>query len=341
MMNKTYGVVLVGCGHIGSAHMDEIYYREGIKVIGVSDVDPVKAQLFAKKYASGSWNTDYKAYLEDPQADIFIIATYTSTHLTILKDCLAHGKHVLCEKPITPTLEEGKEFVRLVKQSGSKVLVGLILRHNKTYREVAKMLKSGVIGSPIVIRMVQNHHTMDWSRYEKLLEDCPPIIDCGIHYIDVMRWFTGAEIVKVGGITAVTDSEVPTGSYNYCMLNAALSDGSVAYYEAGWGNTIASENLKEFIGPLGRISLTLMNDRKVHREEGDLIELYLNETKTYQITNMKSKYKPTWTQLKQLISMIESGCEGTPPIDDVFKAFEVSCIADTALREKKFIDLPQ
>lgn len=338
-MSKTYGIVLIGCGHIGSTHMEDMYFRDGIQIVGVVDINEDRAALFAKKYGALSWNTDYKVYLDHPDVDIFIIATYTSTHLSILKDCLLHGKHVLCEKPLTPTLEEGREFVDAVRNSKAKVLVGHILRHNETYKKVKQMLKDGLIGSPIVMRMVQNHHTMDWPRYLRLLSDCPPIIDCGVHYIDVMQWFTGAKIIKVGGIHSVIDKDVPEGTYNYSLIHAWLSDGSVAYYEAGWGNTLASSNIKEFIGPLGRISITLASDRKSNREEGDLIEYYMASGKEYKTINVKSKYKPAWKQIQCLIKMIESDFEGNPTMEDTFSAFKVACAADKALREKTIISL--
>ena len=58
------------------------------------------------------------------------------------------------------------------------------------------MIRSGAIGSPIIMRMSQNHHTMDWQKYLNLICETSPILDCGVHYLDVMRWFTVAEIKK-------------------------------------------------------------------------------------------------------------------------------------------------
>lgn len=84
-----------------------------------------------------------------------------------------------------------------------------------------------------------------------------------------MRWFTGAEIESVSGIGLRTDDEVPEDKYNYGMMTVKLSDGSVGYYEAGWANTMSSDNLKEFVGPKGRIKLVYRKDRQTHQEEGD------------------------------------------------------------------------
>ena len=92
---KTYGVMLVGCGHIGMEHLNDIYFRENVRVEVVDDTDPKVAEAAWRRSGASRWGTDYRLFLEDKNIDIVIIATYTDSHLPILKDCLAHGKHVL------------------------------------------------------------------------------------------------------------------------------------------------------------------------------------------------------------------------------------------------------
>jgi predicted dehydrogenase len=338
-MNREYGIVLVGCGMMGAAHLEEIYYRENIRITGVVDLDPERAQAFKRRYGALSWSTDYTSYLDDPSADIFIIATYPSTHLDILRACISHGKHVLCEKPIATNAADAEEFVQLVKEEKAKVLVGHILRHNRTYNTVAEMLHRGAVGNPMVIRMVQNHHTMNWDRYKRLITESSPIIDCGVHYIDIMEWFTRSTITTVSGIGCRTEEDLPPNAYNYGMITMKFADGSVAYYEAGWGNTIASGNLKEFIGPKGRIRITYKMNRDTNQEEGDLIEYYSYPEGEYKIINMDSNRKPTWEQLQHLIRMIEDNIAAVPDIDEVFRAYEIVSAADMAIKTGKVVSL--
>ncbi|SHJ13601.1 Predicted dehydrogenase [Clostridium amylolyticum] len=336
-MNKKYGVVLIGCGHMGKEHIKNIYYKDNVKVVGVIDIDEEKAKLFAKMYGAESYSNDYKSYLKNDKVNIFIIATYPSTHLPILEDCIKWGKHVICEKPIASSYEEGKEFIKLVRSSKSKVLVGHILRHNESYNKIKDMIAEGVLGTPIIMRMVQNHHTKDWPKYKKLIEETSPIIDCGIHYIDIMRWVTGAEVKSISGICQRTEEDIPKNKYNYGMINLTFTDNSVAFYEAGWGNTIKAQNIKEFIGPKGRITLTYKRDRTDNKEEGDLIEYYKYPENKYEIINVDSNRKPTDIQFNKLIHMIENDEDAYPTIFDVEKAFELSFIADEAIRENKLV----
>lgn len=335
MEKRIYNVALIGCGVMGAAHLDDICEKDNVILRCVCDINIERAHSFATKYHALSYETDYKKVVAMKDVDIVIISTYPSLHLDIIKECFLNGKHVLCEKPIAQDLKNGEKILNLVKEYPEcKLLVGHILRHNKTYQKVAEMIQSGAIGKPIVMRMAQNHHTMDWQKYLNLICDTSPIVDCGVHYLDVMRWFTGAEITDVSGIGLKTESDVPDGKYNYGLITAKMSDGSIAYYEAGWGNTMSADNLKEFVGPKGRIRLTYQMARHENQEEGDLIEFYTYPEKRYEIINVNCKRKPTGDQLQELIDMIEGKTEGSPTLDDVWKSFSWAVEADKIIKSK-------
>lgn len=326
---KTYGVMLIGCGHIGMQHLLDIYYRDNIKVVAVADKNEELAMKAARR-CGALYTTDYKEYLKRSDVDIVIIVTYTASHLEILKDCLAAHKNVLCEKPIATNLQDGKEFVKAVKETPQKVLVAHILRHNSSYIKIRELIKSGAIGELRVIRMAQNHHSMNWPRYKKLLSDCSPTVDCGVHYYDLLRWITGSEIEEVSGIGTKTQDDSP--SLNYTLSTIKMQNGCVAFYEAGWGQNIRSCNLKEFIGTKGRITLELKTQRSRECEEGDLITVYHSKDSRYETINVKAQYKAMYRQLETLIDMIENNSPGNPTTDDVYKAFVAAVACDTAIK---------
>lgn len=339
-MQKVYGVVLIGCGHIGEEHIQDIYYRDNIRVVGVVDLHEDNARLFARKYGAESFGTDYRPYLENPAVDIVIIATYTDTHLPIMRECIAHGKHVLCEKPMARTRAELDAFREAALTAPVKIRVGHILRHNRTYIKAQEMIAGGLLGKPLVMRMAQNHHTMNWPRYKRLIQDTPPIIDCGVHYFDVMQWFAGARIEKVAGIGQRLDLDLREDEYNYSMCTCVLSDGSVGYYEAGWANATSSDNLKEFVGPLGRIRIVYKNSRTSHQEEGDLLEYYDAVKREYHIINIQANYKPMYEQLEGLIEMIENDISNEEGIEAAYSATLVGMTADEAIRAGEIRTVP-
>ena len=330
---KIYGVLIIGCGHIGLEHLNEIYYRDNIKIVATVDTDIEAARVAARRAGCDKYSTDYRDFLKLDEVDIVIIATYTSSHLDILKDALSHKKHVLCEKPIAVTLAEGEEFIRVAKSSQNKVLIAHILRHNAAYNLMRKLILGGEIGEVKVIRMVQNHHTLKWERYQRLMEDCSPTVDCGVHYYDVAEWITGAQITEVAGFGIKMQGDAPRE--NYTMVNFKMDNGCIGYYEAGWGQTIRSANVKEFIGTEGRITLELRDRRVNDNEEGDLITVYKKKSNTYETLNVKGRYKNMYAQISTLIDMIENGGDGNPTLDEAFRSFKISVLAEESIKTGK------
>ena len=331
---KSYGVLVIGCGHIGMQHLLDIYYRDDIRIEAVVDKNPDTAKAAAHRCGAANWGTEYLPFLKSDRVDIVIIATYTSTHLPILRDCLAHNKHVLCEKPIGETLEQGLEFVRTVKAAKEKVLIGHILRHNASYNKMRELIQSGAIGDLRLTRMAQNHHTLlDWDRHRRLLEDCSPAVDCGVHYFDIIQWFTGSKIVEASGFGARTQDDVARANFN--MITFRLENGCSGYYEVAWGQSIRTNNLKEFIGTKGRISLDMVISRSEDGEEGDKITVYHSDTGVYETVNVHTIYKNMYGQLKYLIHMIENDAPGNPTIDEVWRAFRVAQAAQESIETGK------
>ncbi len=336
---KKYGIVVVGCGHIGEEHIKDIYYRDNVKIVGVADTDIIRASGFAKKYSALSFDCDYKNYLDNPEADIFIVATNTDSHYAITRDCVLHGKHVLCEKPMGSDFESTRQFRDMAVKASVKIKIGHILRHNRTYLKAYELIQSGLIGFPLVIRLSHNHHTKDWNRHKKLLEDTSPIVDCGVHYYDVMQWFTGSKIKSVMGVKQRLNFDIAPDRYNYGLSCCTLEDGSIGYYEVGWSNSMSSDNIKEFVGPKGRLKIVYQDKRFSHQEEGDLIEHYDSVNNKYNEINIEAPYKPMYDQLMGLIEMIEKDIPNNIGIDEAFSAARISFCADHAMRSNCIVDV--
>lgn len=318
-MKEQYGVVLIGCGYIGEDHLSQIYYQENVHVVAVVDVDLERARFLARKYGVEEFGTDYKSYLTREDVDVVIIATYVDSHLPIMKACVEAGKHVLCEKPVASNREDGEEFFRVAEKADVNVLVGHILRYNKSYCKIKEMIDQGVIGQLRFIHFVQNHHAVNWKRYRRLLENCPPILDCGVHYLDVMQWISGQKIVRVKGGSFLLDGDAPRD--NFGIVNVQLSGGCCGCYESGWSRNLHYYNCKEFMGDKGYIRLTLQADRLADKEEGDLIEIYHSETGMHEYMSMYSKYKDMNEQFQELIHRIEGHPQRSFGLQDAKEAF--------------------
>lgn len=342
-MKKTYGVVLIGCGHIGEQHIQEIYDKHEANIIATVDTNEQIAKSFASRFEAESYGTDYRPYLDDPRVEIVIIATYTDTHFPILRDCLLHGKHVICEKPIATNIDDAREFVRLVKESHCKVSVSHVLRYNRSYRKIKEMIDADEIGRLRMVRMNQSHRAGEeghpWDRFIRLMQDCPPLIDCGVHYADVIQWFAESPIVAVSGISSKVDEDAPCDNYQVMLME--LANGCRGYYEVGWSNNISSNNDKDFIGTKGHITLTMAQNRTDGINDKDRICVYYgDENKPDVIMDYDSVYKDMYGQYLNLIDMIENDAEGVVPIDAVYTSFRTVVLAYEAIKQGKRILIP-
>jgi predicted dehydrogenase len=332
---KQYGVILIGCGHIGLEHLADIHFRDNIRMIAVIDQKQEAARSAAARYGVAEYGTDWRCYLDDDRVDIALVATYTDSHPEISLAFLRKGKHVLCEKPVASTPKEGRRFFAEAEQCEGKLLIAHVLRHNETYRKAAELIRGGAIGELTLIRMVQNHHAMNWERYKRLLQDCTPALDCGVHYFDVVRWFTGQEFREMRGFGSQLDVDSP--NINYTLTQFTLENGCIGYYEAGWSCHTASNNRKEFVGTKGRLELTLSGNRAECREEGDLITVFHSDTGVYETINVQAEYKNMYAQLMALIDRIEKGTEGFPSMADAARAFDAAAAAEYAVKSGKTV----
>jgi len=96
-----------------------------------------------------------------------------------------------------------------------------------------------------------------WETHKRLMSTVSPIVDCGVHYVDVMCQMTGSRPVRVSGIGARLTDELPEGMVNYGQLQVTFEDGSVGWYEAGWGPMMSETAffVKDVVGPNGSVSI--------------------------------------------------------------------------------------
>ena len=145
--------------------------------------------------------------------------------------------------------------------------------------------------------------------------------------------------MEVTGFGARTQDDVARDNFN--MVTFRLENGCAGYYEVAWGQAIRTNNLKEFIGSKGRISLDMVISRNEDGEEGDKITVYHSDTGVYEIVNVQTKYKDMYGQLKALIDMIENDTPGNPTIEDVWQAFLVAQAAQKSIESGETVRIEE
>ena len=250
--------LVVGAGNMGRSHALAYTSIPEFDIVGVcTRTAKSRASLLNELGPGIAEFDDFETALKQCKPDAVCIASYPDTHYQFAKQALEQSCHVFTEKPLAETVNQCQELVDLAKSKGKALVVGYILRQHPSWIKFVEIAKS--LGRPLVMRMNLNQQSygQQWETHKQLLSSVSPIVDCGVHYIDIMCQMTGSRPVKVSGIGAQLSDELPNDQINYGHLQVTFEDGSVGWYEAGWGPMMSETAffVKDVIGPKGSVSI--------------------------------------------------------------------------------------
>ena len=250
-------ILVVGCGNMGASHATAYHHMKDFEIVGLVSTGKSK-EILNEKLGGGYplFNT-YEEALKHTRPDAVSISTYPDTHEQYAVRAFEMGCHVFIEKPVADTVAGAERVVKAAKKAGKKLVVGYILRHHPSWERFIEIAHQ--LGKPLVMRMNLNQqsHGYMWNVHRNLMKSLSPIVDCGVHYIDVMCQMTRSKPVQVTAIGARLTEDIPQGNYNYGQLQIRFEDGSVGWYEAGWGPMISETAffVKDVMGPKGSVSI--------------------------------------------------------------------------------------
>jgi len=250
-------VLVVGCGTMGSAHARAYRRLRDFEIVGVVSRGPATRGRLALELGGVAAFADFHEALHSTRPDAVSINTYPETHAPYALAAMEAGAHVFVEKPIGTTVAEAETVVAAARRSRRKLVIGYILRHHPSGQRFIEIARS--LGKPLVMRMNLNQQSSGraWQTHRNLMESLSPIVDCGVHYIDVMCQMTRERPVRVHAVGARLTEEIGADMYNYGQLQVAFADGSVGWYEAGWGPMMSETAffVKDVVGPGGSVSM--------------------------------------------------------------------------------------
>lgn len=258
MSKQPIRVLCIGAGNTGRSHILAYHGLEGFELAGICTRTPASRQAVLEELAHPypQFN-DIDEAIASTQPDAVCISTYPDTHYAFTKKALEAGCHVFLEKPLAETVEEAEELIQLAHSKNLKLVVGYVLRHHPSWTRFVEIARD--LGKPLVMRMNLNQQSSgdNWRTHKALLSSISPIVDCGVHYVDIMLQMTLARPIRVSGIGARLTDELPSGKINYGQLQVTFDDGSVGWYEAGWGPMMSETAffIKDVVGPKGSVSI--------------------------------------------------------------------------------------
>ncbi len=243
---------------MGRSHALAYQRIPGFEICGiVTRSQESRAALNAELGGNYPEFADFHKALRVVKPDAVSISTYPDTHAEFAEAAFGAGCHVFIEKPLAETVAAAERIVAKARLTGRKLVVGYILRHHPSWIKFIEVART--LGKPLVMRMNLNQQSFgsNWQTHRQLMSSISPIVDCGVHYVDVMCQMTRSKPIRVSGIGARLTDELPPEKINYGQLQVTFEDGSVGWYEAGWGPMMSEVAffVKDVVGPKGCVSI--------------------------------------------------------------------------------------
>jgi predicted dehydrogenase len=247
----TLGAAVIGTGFIGPVHVEGLL-RAGVRVHGILGSTPAKSRAAAEKLGLPTAYTNLDEILDDRDVAAVHVATPNRLHFETVRQLLAAGKHVLCEKPLAMNARESAELVRLASASGLACGVNYNVRYYPLCLEAAERVRRGDLGK---LFHITGGYVQDWLLYDtdfnwRVQADeggaLRAVADIGTHWLDLIGTITGLEIEavcaelatvhpvrkrpagnvetftgKLGSAAATTDVPIATEDFGYVLLRFA------------------------------------------------------------------------------------------------------------------------
>jgi UDP-N-acetylglucosamine 3-dehydrogenase len=212
-------VGVVGVGVMGCNHARVLAELPAVQLIGVADPDP-KQRDFVSRALNCEAVSDVAGLIERG-VDAISIAAPTHFHRDIALTCIANGIHVMVEKPIASSADEGREIIAAARRAGVQLMVGHVERFNPAVQAIKDAIRNEEILSIAITRV---------GPFPPRMSNVGVVIDLAVHDIDLISWFTGSEIVEVQPQLSSTKAE----REDIALLQFRTASGVLAHINTNW-----------------------------------------------------------------------------------------------------------
>jgi predicted dehydrogenase len=327
--------LVVGMGQMGKSHALAHHKNDSSEIVGLVNRSNPNLPEELRGYPLFA---DLAEGL-GTKPDLVVIATYTDTHADFAIRAMEAGAHVFVEKPIALTVEEAERVVSVAQARNRKLVVGYILRHHPSWMRMIKEARA--LGGPYVFRMNLNQQSSgaEWDIHRALMQTTSPILDCGVHYVDIMCQVTDADPVSVQGIGLRLSDAIAPDMYNYGQLQVKFNDGSVGWYEAGWGPMMSETAffVKDIVSPNGSVSITdaekgASSDVDDHTKVGGLLVHRLDGDQLIELPNEPGHQELCDAEQAFILDSIVRDVDLSRHMKDAVTSLRVCLAADQSIR---------
>jgi len=260
-------VGLMGCGTVGMyGHLPALAAAAGLELAALFDPDSTRLKAAQDEFAVPHAFTDVEPFFTS-DLDAVVIASPAGAHLQNVRDAARHARHVLCEKPLALTETDAEHMIDEMESARRMLFTCFVYRFSPVALEIKRLIQDGTIGRAASLRLVYNwdchgkyemdgagHRVIQKRREDRMLEG-GPMMDCGVHQIDLARWWLGSEVVHQHAHAAWAD-EYEAPDHVYLHLDHASGAHTMVEMSYSHGHTAAepiSHFCYEIIGTDGLI----------------------------------------------------------------------------------------
>lgn len=255
------GVGVVGVGAIGRRHAENLAWRiPGARLVAVADARPEQARAVAADLAVPRWFATADELAGEPEVEAVVVASSDAAHLEGIVAAARHGKDVLCEKPITPTLAEADQALAAVEAAGVRLQIGFMRRYDPAYVAAKARIETGAIGTPMLFRATHRNPSLPPAA---VAAGSNVFVGSAVHDYDNARWLLGDEVIEVHAVAAPVEEPARPDVLSLTTLRFARGGlGSVEVFTScGYGYDVRAEIVGTkgtlFIGDLRRTACAL------------------------------------------------------------------------------------
>jgi predicted dehydrogenase len=200
---KKLRTAIIGTGFMGKVHAENVRRLGNVEIAAVAASSDEKARQFGESIGIDQTTGDYRTLLEDSKIDAVHVLTPNTLHHAMCLAALRAGKHVLCEKPFTVSVDEARELVELAARTGLANCLQHNLRYYPLVQQIRRMIQYGDLGE---ILIVQGTYSQDWLLYDtdwnwrvdsKVNGALRAVGDIGSHWMDMIQHLTGLRITSL------------------------------------------------------------------------------------------------------------------------------------------------
>jgi len=340
MLSRKIRVGIIGLG-IGRWHVESYLAIPEVKVAALCDIDGEKLKSAATRYGIARVYTSYEELCQSDKVDALSICVPNYMHAPVAVCALENGKHILCEKPLSASPEEGSKILEASKKNPElKAMMEMKFRFNKDSAYVKNMVGNGELGEvyygfSTYLRQLGGIPKMGTWFTKKELSGGGPLIDNGVHFLDLIWWLMGCpKPVEVFGTTYAKFGPHGKGAKGWtgepspeifnvedlALGTIRFSNGATVMLDNAWAAFVEKEVIGlRLCGTKG--GATLWPFRICYEEDGQII------SKIPDLTDVESEnqfrhFIDCIIKDKQPISTIDQGVTVLKMLDAIYRSAE-------------------